>query len=161
MSVCVRQVSQLPELGSLLAASEREGFRFVRRLAVDFDARTNRFDAEGEALFALFDEETCVGVGGVNRDPKGAQVVGRIRRVYVLPEYRGTGAGRMLMASIESWCAGLFARLELYTDTSAAAGFYESQGYNAVRAAHTSHVKKLATSSATVLTLNRRETKCD
>lgn len=143
MRIDIRQIEQLPNIDHLVASSEREGFRFVKRLVKDFDLGINRFQAEGEALFALFDAETCVGVGGVNRDPAGVDAVGRIRRVYISPAYRGGGAGRRLIARIEAWCAGRFDCLQLFTDTAGAAGFYESLGYDLVAAAHCSHTKKL------------------
>ncbi|WP_158584016.1 GNAT family N-acetyltransferase [Salinibius halmophilus] len=119
-------------------------FNFIRRLIVDFDSGNNRFDQQGEALFVVLDGRRLVAIGGVNIDPfESASGVGRVRRVYVLPEYRGSGVGRLLMDAIETHAAQHFSQLNLYTDTVDAALFYQRLGYAAVSLAGVSHQKRL------------------
>jgi GNAT superfamily N-acetyltransferase len=141
----VLQVHQLPELTDLASASRREGFRFVDRLIKGFENEENPFDKAGEALFAVFDQGKCVGIGGVNIDPAGSAHIGRVRRVYVTPSHRGRGVGRLLMEYIEDWSCNHFAMLQLFTDTSEASDFYETLGYKRVMEDKVSHVKALAT----------------
>ena len=52
MNVRVERLSDLPPdaTATMVAESDREGWRFVRRLADDWAAGTNRFDRPGEAF---------------------------------------------------------------------------------------------------------------
>src|SRR5215510_16264793 len=54
---------------TLLAESEREGSRFVRRIVDEWAAGTNRFDRPGEALFTARLGDRRIGVCGLNVDP--------------------------------------------------------------------------------------------
>jgi len=97
-----RLTDRLPDvLAALVAESEQAGWRFVRRLADDWTAGTNRFDQPGEALFAAWSAGRPVGVCGLNVDPyildRG---VGRVRRLYVLTEYRRRGVGQRLVRAV-------------------------------------------------------------
>src|SRR5277367_801919 len=51
----------------LLAESEQEGFRFVRRAKEEWLSGMNTFSKEGEALFAVFEKERILAMGGINR----------------------------------------------------------------------------------------------
>jgi GNAT superfamily N-acetyltransferase len=141
----IQRCSQLPEIDHLADASRKEGFRFVERLIAGFESGENQFGRPGEALFAVFDQDVCVGIGGINLAPSGESGVGRVRRVYVVPNYRGRGVGRMLMEQIEAWSRGHFQALQLFTDTIEGSAFYESLGYRRITADGVSHVKALAT----------------
>lgn len=145
----VERINALPDdIDGLLVQSIDEGFNFVRRLIADFDTGKNRFDQQGEALFAALDGERLVAIGGVNIDPfESASGIGRVRRVYVLPECRGSGVGRQLIGAIEAHAAKHFSQLNLYTDTVSAAQFYQRLGYVAVSLDGVSHQKRLALSS--------------
>lgn len=65
-TVAIEHLTGFPAdgLAELLAASEREGFRFVRRLVAGDD----RFDRHGEALFAASVGGRVVGVCGLTID---------------------------------------------------------------------------------------------
>lgn len=139
----IERVTKVPPMTKLLAESKHQGFRFLERLINDFESGANRFEEPGEALFAVFIDSLCVGIGGVNRDPSGNPGLGRVRRVYVSIEHQGNGIGRVLMESIESWSKDHFDALSLFTDTQAASRFYESLGYHSVGEDKTSHFKKL------------------
>jgi len=52
------------ELSPLLTASTAEGFRFLSRLAAEWDAGTVRFDGAGERLLGSYDGGQLVAVGG-------------------------------------------------------------------------------------------------
>lgn len=141
----VTRIDQLPEgIDELLTRSEEEGYNFIRRLIADFDTGRNCFDQPGEALFAALDGERLVAIGGVNIDPfESVSGIGRVRRVYVLPECRGSGLGRLLMDEIEAHATQYFRLLNLYTDTVDAALFYQRLGYEAVALDEASHQKAL------------------
>ena len=78
------------QLEPILVASQREGFRFVARLAEEWASGVNRFEGLGEALFGLFVGSGLVGIGGLNRQD---QKTGRLRRFYILPAYRRQTVG--------------------------------------------------------------------
>lgn len=139
----LERILSLPDLAQLLAESQSEGFRFIDRLIEDFESGDNRFDQPGEALFATFDAERCIAIGGLNLDPNGEPGVGRVRRFYVTQSYRGCGVGRQLIGRIEHWAGGHFSSLQLFTDTTEASAFYEALGYHPIDEAQASHVKVL------------------
>jgi GNAT superfamily N-acetyltransferase len=132
MQVLVARLSQLPAdaLALLVAESEGEGWRFVRRLADEWAAGTNRFDRPGEALFAAWADGELVGVCGLNADPYTADpAVGRVRRLYVLRAFRGRGMGRRLVRAVIQSARARFQSLRVRTESAAAGRLYEQLGF--------------------------------
>jgi len=128
----LRQIHDLlpNDLSPLLTASTAEGFRFLSRLAAEWEAGTGRFDGAGERLLGCYDGGQLVAVGGLTRDPFSVNAgVGRLRRVYVLPNARKRGIGAQLVRALEAAAVGYFSELVLRTDTPTAARFYEALGY--------------------------------
>jgi GNAT superfamily N-acetyltransferase len=69
-------------------------------------------------------------VGGLNRDPfAGCAEIGRIRRVYVRPAWRGKGIGRALVAALLAEARRNFTRVRLRAENPDAARLYESLGF--------------------------------
>ncbi|MCJ7550405.1 MAG: GNAT family N-acetyltransferase [Anaerolineae bacterium] len=90
----VRNLAALPEadLKLLLQESRMQGFEFVNRLAAEYANGTNRLDGPGEVLFGVTCGGSLVAIGGLNRDPYAQHdYTGRVRRVYVLDQWRGQG----------------------------------------------------------------------
>jgi GNAT superfamily N-acetyltransferase len=117
------------ELAPLVDASTVEGYRFVARLAAEW-VRGVRYDGPGELLLGGYDGTRLVAVGGLTPDPYSADpAVGRLRRIYVLPEVRRRGVGRAVVRALEAEAARWYRELVLRTDTDAAARFYEALGY--------------------------------
>jgi ribosomal protein S18 acetylase RimI-like enzyme len=138
MDVVVDPVSNLPldALAPLLAESEREGWRFVRRLADEWARGANRFDRPGEALFVARAGESIVGVCGLNADPDTVDsAIGRVRRLYVLRAYRRRGIGRRLVQAVVGAAAGRFRVLRVQTESSEASRLYERVGFHPVAGA--------------------------
>ena len=133
MISCAR-IDRLPiDLDDLRGPAAAEGFRFVERLVRDFEEGEQCFDRDGEALFELRLQDVLVGVGGVTRGLDSSQPhIGRLRRVYVHPHYRGIGAGRRLVSNIESHAWASFSQLTLRTHVDAASAFYVALGYRPV-----------------------------
>jgi GNAT superfamily N-acetyltransferase len=118
------------ELLTLIADSEAQGLRFVRRLADEWADGVNRFDRPGEALFFARDGSTAVGVGGLNIDPyEDDATVGRVRHLYVLSAYRRRGIGERLVTAIVDAARGRFQALRLLTSNPDAARLYERMGF--------------------------------
>ena len=118
------------ELAPLISASREEGYLFLVRLEHEYLCGRVRFDAAGETLLGVFENSVLVGIGGLTRDPdSNVQGTGCVRHVYVLPEYRHRGIGKMLLAEIEQRARKHFNALVLRTDNMAAAQFYQRNGY--------------------------------
>lgn len=122
------QLSEWPAaIEGLLAESEQEGFRFVRRAKEEWSSGANRFSQEGEALFGLFEGERLLAIGGVNRE---SESYGRLRRFYVRREDRRRGIGRRLVLHVLSFAGRYYSRVALRCDTDAADRFYCALGFS-------------------------------
>lgn len=115
----------------LVEESTIEGFRHLKRLVSDYEAGTNRFDKDGEALFIATKNGDIIGVCGLNQDPlAGSKEVGRVRRLYVLPDARRFGIGRLLMEAVITEAKNYYRMLVLKTDNPVADLFYQSIGFS-------------------------------
>lgn len=142
----IREVSALPEdAAELAAAAQAEGFRFVARLVREYATGENAFAAPGEALFEVRSDGRLVAIGGLNLDPYRPEgSVGRLRRLFVRPAFRGCGIGRALVQALEARAADTFDELRLFTDSERAARFYEQLGYAPLPGCpEASHAKRL------------------
>jgi ribosomal protein S18 acetylase RimI-like enzyme len=110
----------------LVAASQREGFRFLARLREEWLNGTNRFELAGEGLFGLATGEGLIGIGGINRQDEST---GRLRHFYILPSQRRRGWGGRLLRHILEDAARHYRWLVLRTDTEAADCFYRACGF--------------------------------
>lgn len=80
-------------LGALIVESEQQGLRLVWRLADDWASGANRFDRPGAELFVARIDADVIGVCGLKIDPYVADPsIGRVRHLYVLVAYRGSGS---------------------------------------------------------------------
>lgn len=117
----------------MIDASLPEGFGFVQRLWDDYLLGVQTFSEPGAVLLGIFDGGTCLAIGGVHPDPYlNDPQIGRIRHVYVLPDYRRHGLGRQLMNALIDHARGHFSILTLRTLTTEAAAFYVSLGFSDV-----------------------------
>ena len=117
----------------------------VNRLLTDFRSGTNRFDAPGEVLFAYLSGIRVVAVAGLNQEPdEGMHRTGRIRRLYVLPKFRGRGLARGLVQHIELAAETHFRRITVNVGILDAGGFYEHLGFSRSDDSGITHVKELA-----------------
>lgn len=118
------------ELDELVSESSREGFRHIRRLVDEYISGVNRFDRNHEALFVCRSEGRIIGICGLNQTPDSGGDTGRVRRMYVLPEFRRQGVGRMLMQAVIQAAADHYSWLVLRTDQTQAGDFYISLGFS-------------------------------
>lgn len=119
------------DFGDLLDTSKAEGYGFIDKLWIEYESRTQRFDAQGAILLGVYAGERLTAVGGVCPDPYLNQAdIGRIRHVYVLPDYRRTGVGRLLMHALINHARRHFTHLTLRTMTVDAAAFYVALGFS-------------------------------
>lgn len=130
----IRPVTNLTqmEIEPLVIASQDEGFDFIYKLAEEYINGINRFDKTDEMLLAAYDGATLVGICGLNCDQYLNQPeIGRFRRFYVLPEYRGRGVGRKLLQTIIAEAKKHYKILTLRTsDNLSAIALYEAVGFS-------------------------------
>lgn len=147
-------LAALPEDFALLrAGAAAEGFRFLDRLAQDWETGGNRFDGAGEVLLGARaadsprdspEDGALLGLCGLNRDPYTAgEEVGRLRHLYVRPGARRRGVASALVACLLRHAAGSFHTVRLRTDTADAALFYQRHGFRPVVSAEATHQRRL------------------
>ena len=114
---------------ALLRESLSEGHRMLHRLEENWRSGSNTFSRRGETLLGAFCGEELVGICGRNVDPyvEDGQA-GRVRHLYVRPDRRRHGVGRLLVDGIAGSAAEFFDRLQLRAPEDAFR-FYESLGF--------------------------------
>lgn len=117
-------------ISHLVESSQNEGFRHMARLVNEYRMGINTFSQEGEVLFVVVDEEEYIGICGLNREVSVNEGIGRIRRLYVKPEYRNKGIGKELIKAVIKEGKPYFKRLVLKTDNEKAYAFYKTLGFN-------------------------------
>jgi len=135
LAVEIVQVTELAsgEFAPIVADSESDGWRFLRRLVDDWTSGVNRFDRPGEALFVARIDGCVVGVCGLNLDPYTSdEATGRVRRLYVLQSHRSKGIGQRLVKAVIAAASGRFRRLRVRTENAAATRLYERLGFEPV-----------------------------
>lgn len=128
----VRIVEALPEgFEPLRSEAAAEGFAHVERLAAEWASGEQRFDGEGEALFAAFSDGELAGVGAVSREhlePRlGAM---RMRRCYVRPRFRRQGIGRALAGAMIQQGLAVAGILTVNAGTPDAPAFWSAMGFD-------------------------------
>ena len=144
----VLKLTQNAQLGPLIEASQAEGFNFVMRSQLEL--AQGDFKKPGAALYGFVDNsfidgdllgDKLAGVGGLTSDPYlGAEPeVGRLRHLYVLPQYRRQGVGQKLVTAIVAEAKRHYDVLRLRTTTREAARFYEALGFRPVTEPNATH----------------------
>ena len=130
-----------PGFDELRADARAEGYRFIDRLAGEWESGKNRFDAQGEMLCGYSESGLLLAVGGLNRDPFADRVdTGRIRRVYVRPAWRGRGIGAALVTALTAEARRSFGRVRLRAENLDAARLYERLGFAPLEEPNATHV---------------------
>ena len=130
----LERITELPEdFGDIVELSLREEFGAMQRMREDWDSGVNRFDRPGEVLFEVRVGPRLVGICGLNRDPYAQSCeIGRVRHLYVDPEFRSRGIGRLLVSKIVECASRSFSRVRLRTLRADAAQFYMALGFRSV-----------------------------
>jgi len=130
-----------PLIHTLVDESKREGYEFVQRTIDDWNSGANKFSGAGEALWGLFSGTELIGIGGLSRDPYADDhKTGRVRHLYIREAYRRKGYATLLMNTIIDKGRRHFNVLRLFTDTPAAAEFYETLGFKKANGYKASHI---------------------
>jgi len=105
-----------------------EGYRFLDRLAADWEAGTVNFDRDGEALVAAWHGGTLAGIGGITLDPAIPGVL-RMRRFYVRAAFRRGGIGRALTYALLGPARQSGKPVLVNAGTTIAPAFWEALGF--------------------------------
>ena len=135
MSISLHLLTRFPPIGftQMRAEAQAEGFEHIERLAEEWETRRQRFQLDGEALFAALLEDRLFGLGGITHDPViPPELALRVRRFYVRPEGRRKGVGRALLRRITQQGLRHAPVLVVNAATPPAAAFFESCGFTAV-----------------------------
>ncbi len=136
----------LPGFEQLKAESQAQGFNFLNRLEQEWLQGINQFSLVGEGLYGVYQEEKLIAVGGINVNPyTKIQVasIGRLRRFYVLKQWRRQKVGQQLLAHILNKHQAYFTEINLYTNNPKAANFYLQCGFEKVNNQHKVSHRKL------------------
>lgn len=131
MEISLLKVDEL-DIEELILESSSENFRHMQRLYDDFQSGKNRFDKPGEMLFLAKIGERVIGVCGLNRYDYWGENVARLRRMYVVKEYRRMGIARELTEEIIKNAREKFDTIVLKTDNPGAFAFYKNLGFDEV-----------------------------
>lgn len=136
----VEPVTELPrDIETLRAEADADGIRNVGLLVADWSSGAERFDKPGEALFAAFDGDTLIGIGGVTIEQDARVTAMRMRRLYVLRAWRGRGVGRALAGAMMKRGFAGAALLTCNARPPGAAEFWDVMGFVRVAAEGRTH----------------------
>ena len=116
-----------------------EGYGFVERLYRDWDAGEVRFEEEDERLLCIWVDGEIAAIGGVTRDPSDQRCL-RMRRFYVRAAFRRKGLARKLALSLLDILRTSQREIRVNAGTEIAPRFWESIGFEAVRAKEHTHI---------------------
>ncbi len=130
-------------LNGLVELSLSEGFNFLKKMEINWNEGKNTFNREGEVFFGVFDNDVLIGCGGLNIDPYiENNRIGRVRHLYVHPEYRRKGIAKELMMKIEKHAQEGFSLLRLRTFNPSALQFYKELGSGEIDDEYATHCKQ-------------------
>ncbi len=118
------------DFNELLEESLKEGHQFLQRFKDQWEIGENRFDRDGEMHIVAVEGMRPVGICGLNIDPYlNDSKIGRVRHLYVHPDFRGLTIGSILVNEVIDCAKDSFNILRLRTKDDGAAKFYLKLGF--------------------------------
>ena len=108
--------------------SKKEGYNIVDKLINDFKIDKTKFNKKGECVIMCKVGDRVVGIGALGIDPLNSQR-GRIRRLYVSPQYRNKGVGRTLVEELIHYSSKNFKSVSVNMGKYKVSKFYEGLGF--------------------------------
>ncbi|MDW3096986.1 MAG: GNAT family N-acetyltransferase [Alphaproteobacteria bacterium] len=128
-------------IDTLATASRAEGIRNLSTLVDQWQSGAQRFDQNNAALFAAFRDGELAGIGGITREDGLDEPAMRVRRFYVLPQFRRSGIATALAKACMAHGLRICPTLTCNAQASDAAGvFWEAMGFKAVELPTITHV---------------------
>jgi GNAT superfamily N-acetyltransferase len=137
----ITEISDLEtsSIETLRSESLEEGYNMVNRLVVEYRSGENRFDKPGEKLTAYILDNEIVAVCGLNMEPSD-ESLGRIRRLYVLKDYRHQEIGTALLKYLKEYAERYFKGVVVNIGNLPVDGFYKSAGFSPVENGSYTHI---------------------
>ncbi|MFC1900917.1 GNAT family N-acetyltransferase [Chloroflexota bacterium] len=126
--------------------SLKEGYNMINRLIIDYHSGENRFDKEGEKLIGFTLDSEIVAVCGLNIESTYNRL-GRIRRLYVLKDYRHQQIATMLVEYLVEYAKQYFKGVVVNIGDLPVDNFYKSAGFSPVNNKSYTHIYNLDTDS--------------
>ncbi|UCD09322.1 MAG: GNAT family N-acetyltransferase [Dehalococcoidales bacterium] len=120
--------------------AEQEGYNMLNRLVTDYNSGENQFDKEGEKLIGYIADDIVVALCGLNIESTNNKY-GRIRRLYVLPEYRNRGIGTELVSHFITFAGKYYKGIVVNIGNLSVSAFYESKGFHPVNNPSYTHLQ--------------------
>lgn len=130
------------DISRLAREASGEGYNMINRLVDDYTSGVNRFDGRGEKLIGYIADNTVAAVCGLNIEPTNNKM-GRIRRLYVLPNLRRMGLGTKLVQYLISHAKAHFEYVVVNIGELPVAGFYNSMGFQTADHTSYTHILRL------------------
>ena len=111
--------------------SDKEGYNHINRLITEYNAGENRFDKIGEKLVGFVLDDKVVAVCGLNIEPTNNRL-GRVRRLYVLPEHRRRGIGTKLVKYLIKHAEQYFQSVVVNIGDLPLDNFYKPMGFKPI-----------------------------
>jgi len=111
--------------------SDKEGYNHINRLSAEYNSGENRFDKIGEKLVGFVLDDEVVAVCGLNIEPTNNRL-GRIRRLYVLPENRRRGIGTELVKYLIKHAEQYFQSVVVNIGDLSVDNFYKPIGFRSI-----------------------------
>lgn len=120
-----------PDLRLLAPAAAAEGIRTIDVVLDEWETDKNRFSRSGEALLVARVDGELAGIGGMTRDRDVAEAL-RMRRFYILPDFRRLGLGRTMAERLLASARDHTRLVTLRAGSQEAGRFWERLGFVAV-----------------------------
>lgn len=131
------------DISTITQAANAERYDIVNRLVTDYDSGENKFDKEGEKLVGFLLDDKVVALCGLNIEPTNGRY-GRIRRLYVLPEYRNQGIGTQLVRYLIAYAGHNFKGVVVNIGKLSIDNFYKLMGFRSVINSSFTHILRLS-----------------
>lgn len=132
-------------ISTLVTASRAEGIRNISMLVEQWHSGAQRFNHHNAALFAAMQDSELAGIGGITREEGLDDPAMRVRRFYVLPQFRRSGIATALAKACMAHGLSVCPTLTCNAQASDAAGvFWEAMGFEAVELPTITHVFRAA-----------------
>ena len=125
-------VPQGPAFETLRISARTEAYQFIEKLKLHWDDGSDRYALPGETFLSVVFDDQLAAVGGLNHDPYLNDGTGRIRHVYVMPDFRRRKVGSELVCHLIEQAKGNFPALRLRAANEAAAIFYDRLGFQRI-----------------------------
>ena len=121
--------------------SLEEGYNIINHLIAEYRSGENRFDRPGEKLIGFVLNNEIVAVCGLNIEPTDDRL-GRIRRLYVLKDYRHRNTGTTLVRHLIGHAKKYFKGVVVNIGDLPVDGFYRSAGFSPVNNKSYTHIHR-------------------